>query len=150
MLEKYHFSTEVRVRLPETDAFGIVFHGYFYTYFDVARMDYIRNLGLMEHIRPTGGLTNTIVHASADFRSPARFDDVLVVHARISEFGTTSFVFEFAVTHKVENRRVAEGRTVHVILDEKTWRPTAVPESFRAVVRKFEGSGVVDRKPGGA
>jgi len=146
MLNPYHFSTEVRVRLPETDAFGIVFHGYFYTYFDVARMDYIRNLGLLDHIRPTGGMTNTIVHASADFRSPARFDDVLVVHARISKFGTTSFTFEFAITHKGENRLVAEGRTVHVILDEKSWRPVPVPESFRAVVRKYEGPGIVEGK----
>lgn len=144
MLDPFHFSTEVRVRLPETDAFGIVFHGYFYTYFDVARMDYIRNLGLMEHIRPTGGLTNTIVHASADFRSPARFDDVLVVHARIAKFGRTSFTFEFAITHKGENRLVAEGRTVHVILDEKSWRPLPVPESFRAVVRKFEGPNLAE------
>ncbi|HTF55637.1 MAG TPA: thioesterase family protein [Planctomycetota bacterium] len=147
MLDPFHFSTEVRVRLPETDAFGIVFHGYFYTYFDVARMDYIRNLGLMEHIRPTGGLTNTIVHASADFRSPARFDDVLVVQARISRFGRTSFMFEFAITHKGENRLVAEGRTVHVILDEKLWRPLPVPESFRAVVRKFEGPRLVEGGP---
>ena len=135
----YRFSTGVRVRLPETDAFGIVFHGYFYTYFDVARMDYIRNLGLMEHIRPTGGLTNTIAHASADFRSPARFDDELVVFARISGFGRTSFTFEFAIMNKADARLVAEGRTVHVILDEKTWRPTPVPESFRVAVRKFEG-----------
>jgi len=149
MLDRFHFATDVRVRLPETDAFGIVFHGYFYTYFDVARMDYIRNLGLMDHIRPTGGLTNTIVHASADFRSPARFDDVLVVHARISGFGTTSFSFEFAVVHKAENRLVAEGRTVHVILDERSWRPMPVPGSFKAAVRKYEGSGLVERPPEG-
>ena len=135
----YRFSTGVRVRLPETDAFGIVFHGYFYTYFDVARMDYIRKLGLMDHIRPTGGLTNTIAHASADFRSPARFDDELVVFARIAGIGRTSFNFEFAITNKADGRLVAEGRTVHVILDEKTWRPTPVPENFRDVVRKFEG-----------
>ena len=141
----YRFSTEVRVRLPETDAFGIVFHGYFYTYFDVARMDYLRKLGLMDHIRPMGGLTNTIAHASADFRSPARFDDELVVFARISGFGRTSFTFEFAITNKADGRLVAEGRTVHVILDEKSWRPTPVPESFRSAVRKFEGAGVKEK-----
>ena len=140
MNESFRFSTLVRVRLPETDAFGIVFHGYFYTYFDVARMDYLRNLGLIDHIRPTGGLTNTIAHASADFRSPARFDDELVVHAWISGFGRTSFTFQFAINNKADGRLVAEGRTVHVILDEKTWRPIPVPEEFKAAVRRFEGS----------
>ncbi len=135
------FSTEVRVRLPETDAFGIVFHGCFYTYFDVARMDYLRNLGVLDTISPTKGTTNTIVHASADFRSPARFDDLLVVQAAIPKFGTTSFEFTFKVIHKTENRLVAEGRTVHVVLDPATWRPTPVPAAFRERVEKFEERG---------
>ncbi len=76
----YHFSTEIRVRLPETDAMGIAFHGSFFTYFDVGRMDYLRNLGLTEANRPTKGFSNVVVHASCDFKSPARFDDPLVVH----------------------------------------------------------------------
>lgn len=132
------FSTDIRVRLPETDAFGIVFHGYFYTYFDVARMDYLRNLGVIDTISPSRGATNTIVHASADFRSPARFDDVLVVEATIPRFGTTSFEFRFRVTHKAENRLVAEGRTVHVVLDPATWRPVPVPRDFRDRIEAFE------------
>lgn len=122
-----------------------MFHGYFFTYFDVARMDYLRNLGVMDYIRPMGGASNVIAHASADFRSPARFDDVLVVHARIAEIGRTSVTFEFRIQHKAENRLVAEGRTVHVILDEKTWRPAPVPEGFRAAVRKYEGAGLRER-----
>jgi acyl-CoA thioester hydrolase len=135
----FHFSTEVRVRLPETDAFGIVFHGYFFTYFDVARMDYLRNLGVLDEISPARGTTNVIAHADADFRSPARFDDVLVVQARISGFGRTSFTFEFRVMHKAENRLVAEGRTVHVCLDPGTWKPAPVPAGFRERVKRFEG-----------
>ena len=140
----FRFSTDVRVRLPETDAFGIVFHGYFFTYFDVARMDYLRNLGLLDFIRPAMG-ANVIVRADADFKSPARFDDVLVVHARIMELGKTSFTFGFQVTHKREARRVAEGRTVHVKIDEKTWKPVPVPEEFREAVRAFEREGLVER-----
>lgn len=135
----FHFSTEVRVRLPETDAFGIVFHGYFFTYFDVARMDYLRNLGILEYISPAGGTTNVIAHSSADFRSPARFDDQLVIQARITGFGATSFTFEFRVIHKSENRLIAEGRTVHVVLDPKNWRPAPVPAEFRKRVQQFEG-----------
>lgn len=134
----FSFSTEVRVRLPETDAFGIVFHGYFFTYFDVARMDYLRNLHALDFISPSRGVTNVIVHSSADFRSPARFDDVLLVAARISGFGTTSFTFEFRVMHKQENRLVAEGKSVHVILDPKTWKPIPVPAEFRRLVSAYE------------
>ena len=141
----FHFSTEIRVRLPETDAMGIAFHGSFFTYFDVGRMDYLRNLGLTEANRPTRGFSNVVVHASCDFKSPARFDDPLVVQVRISEIGRTSFRFDFQITHKSENRPVAQGCSIHVALDEKTWKPIPVPEDFRATIQKYEGSSLVVR-----
>ncbi len=141
----YHFSTEIRVRLPETDAMGIAFHGSFFTYFDVGRMDYLRNLGLTEANRPTKGFSNVVVHASCDFKSPARFDDPLVVQVRISEIGRTSFRFEFHITHKRENRLVAQGCSVHVALDETTWKPISVPEDFRKVIQAYEGTSLAVR-----
>jgi len=133
------FSTEIRVRLPETDSLGVVYHGCFLTYFDVARMDYLRGLGLLEQFRK-GESLNLVVHASADFRSPARFDDVLVVHVRVRRIGDTSVHFEFQVTRKADGRLVAEGRSVHTFIDSKSWQPTRVPDVFRTAVQSFEGS----------
>ena len=135
----FKFSIEVRVRLPETDAMGIVFHGYFYTYFDVARMDYLRNLHLLDSFR-TGESKNLVAHASADFRSPARFDDILVIHARVSDIGNSSITFGFRVNHKGEARLVAEGKSVHVMIDPATWKPVRVSDGFRRAVRAFEGT----------
>jgi len=134
----FRFSSEIRVRLPETDALGVVYHGYFLTYFDVARMDYLRGLGLLEQFR-SGQSLNLVVHASADFRSPARFDDVLVVHARVRRIGDSSVTFDFRVDQKADGRLVAEGRSVHSFIDTATWAPRRVPEEFRAAVRAFEG-----------
>lgn len=142
----FNFSTELRVRLPETDAFGIVFHANFFIYFDVARVDYLRNLDALRFISPENARNNALVHANADFRSPARFDDILVVHARISEIGTSSFTFEFVTTNKAENRLVATGRTTLVVLDETTWKPIPVPAEFRELIRKFEGNSLAERK----
>ena len=80
-----------------------------------------------------------IAQSNADFVSPARFDDVLVISARITEIGRTSFQFEFEVRHKTENRITARGKSVHVVLNEKEWKPIPVPEDFRKLVRGFEG-----------
>ncbi|MBV8878369.1 MAG: hypothetical protein JO332_00255, partial [Planctomycetaceae bacterium] len=66
----FKFCTDIRVRLPETDSLGVVYHGCFLTYFDVARMDYLRGLDLLEQFRK-GESLNLVVHASADFKSPA-------------------------------------------------------------------------------
>ena len=140
----FRFSTEIRVRLPETDALGVVYHGYFYTYFDVARMDYLRELGLLEEFRK-GESLNLVVHTSADFRSPARFDDVLIVHARIRAIGDSSVSFDFEVDLQSDGRRIAEGRSVHAFIDPKTWTPLRVPESFRKAVRAFEGDSLEEK-----
>ncbi|MBI3271708.1 MAG: acyl-CoA thioesterase [Planctomycetes bacterium] len=139
MPDDFHFSTEVRVRLPETDAMGIVFHGCFFTYLEVGRMDYLRNLGLNENNKPIKGFDNVVAHAACDFESPARFDDPLVVHVRIAEIRRTSFRFEFRIVHKMRNQLIARGESVHVALDGATWTPLPVPEAFRRAIQAFEG-----------
>jgi len=140
----FRYSSEIRVRLPETDALGVVYHGYFLTYFDVARMDYLRALGLLERFR-SGESLNLVVHASADFRSPARFDDVLVVRVRVRKIGDSSVTFDFRVEQKADGRLVAEGRSVHSFIDSATWAPTRVPEEFRAAVRAHEGPALEEK-----
>lgn len=125
------------MRLPETDAMGVVFHGNFFTYLEVGRVDYLRNLGLGEGTRPIRDFDNLVVRAACDFRSPARFDDPLVVHVRIAAIGRTSFRFAFRIVHKREGRLVAEGESVHVAVDG-SMRPIQVPDGFRRVVEAFE------------
>jgi acyl-CoA thioester hydrolase len=146
----FSFSTEVRVRLPETDAMGIVFHGVFFTYLEVGRMDYLRNLGLSgSHAQPIRDFDNVVARACCDFRSSARFDDALVVHVRIAEIRRTSFRFEFLITHKREARVVAEGHTVHVAIDRANGRPMPVPAAFRAAIEAFEGQALGNESPPG-
>lgn len=143
MPDLFHFSTEVRVRLPETDAMGVVFHGAFFTYLEVGRTDYLRNLGLAgSHAQPIRDFANLVARATCDFRSSARFDDPLVIYVRIAAIGRTSFTFAFRIAHKQEARLVAEGSTVHVAIDPTSAKPILVPEAFRARVRSFEGSGL--------
>ena len=134
----YHFHTEVRVRLPETDAMGIVFHGNHFTYLEVGRVDYLRNLGLSEGIRPIRDFENVVVSAHLDFESPARLDDEIMIDVRVGEIRTSSFRFEFRLRHKRENRVIAVGYTTHCAIDED-FRPIPVPEGFRRTVAAFEG-----------
>ena len=136
--DPFHFHTEVRVRLPETDAMGIVLHGNFFTYLEVGRVDYLRNLGLSEGVRPIKQFDNVVAAAHLDFRSPARLDDPLTIDVRMREPGDTSFRFEFRITHKQENRLVAEGHTTHVAIGAD-FLPVRVPDDFRAIVGSFEG-----------
>ncbi|MFQ5504427.1 MAG: acyl-CoA thioesterase [Planctomycetota bacterium] len=136
--EPYHFHTEVRVRLPETDAMGIVFHGHFFTYLEVGRVDYLRNLGLSEGVRPIKDFENVVVSAHLDFKSPARLDEPILIDVRTREIRTSSFTFDFRLRHKKENRLIAAGYTVHCAVDD-AFRPMRVPGPFRRAIAAFEG-----------
>ena len=134
----FPFRTEVRVRLPETDAMGIVFHGNYFTYLEVGRVDYLRNLGLSEGIRPIKDFENVVASAHVDFKAPSRLDDPLTIDVRVREIGETSFTFEFEIRHRQRNQLVATGYTTHVAIDGN-FQPMRVPDDFREVIAAFEG-----------
>lgn len=133
----FHFNTEVRVRLPETDAMGIVFHGNYFTYLEVGRVDYLRNLKLSEGLRPIKSFENVVVAAQLDFKSPARLDDCITIDVRTREIKKSSFTFEFRLRNKRTNRVIAVGYTTHCAINE-AFAPIAVPEEFRKVIAEFE------------
>ena len=138
-LNQYGFSTELRVRLSETDAVGIVFFGRFGTYFDVGRMDYLAHLGLNRLDGPVRDLIpGAVVAHSARFHSPARYNDILVLHVRVARIGETSYTFHFLATNKQDRRLVVTGELTLVWMNE-AFEPIRVPDVFRQAVREFEG-----------
>ncbi len=134
----YNFNTEIRVRLPETDAMGVVFHGNYFTYLEVGRVDYLTNLGLCEGNRPISEFENVVVSAHLDFKSPARLNEKLIIDIRTGQIKKSSFTFEFRIRHKSENRLVAAGYTAHCAIDDQ-YRPIPVSDHFRKVISNFEG-----------
>ena len=137
-LNDYGFSTEIRVRLSETDAVGIVFFGSFASYFDVGRMDYLANLELERFEGAVKGLIpGAVVQQQAYFHSPARYNDTLNMHVRIAAIGTTSYTFHFMVNQKRNRQLVATGSLKLVWLDAR-FRPVEVPDDFRTVIDGFE------------
>jgi acyl-CoA thioester hydrolase len=134
-----HF-TELRVRFAETDAQGVVYHSNYLVYCEVARTEYFRQLRSSED-RPEELLRyeSLLARAECDYRSPARFDDVLRVWTRVERIGRTSFTFGYRVVHE-SGRLVCEAKTVQVLLDRATGRPTPLPAAFIERVRQFDGA----------
>jgi acyl-CoA thioester hydrolase len=138
-LNAYGFRTEVRVRLSETDAVGIVFFGSFATYLDVGRMDYLQNLDLQAmHGAVRDLIPGAVVAQSIRYLRPARYNDELVIHVRVAHIGHTSYTFHFLFAHKRTREKVATGRLTLVWMDD-AFRPMRVPDAFRETVRAFEG-----------
>ncbi|MCB9557933.1 MAG: acyl-CoA thioesterase [Deltaproteobacteria bacterium] len=136
--QAFHFSTELQVRLPETDAMGIVFHGNYFTYLEVGRVAYLSNLGFVEGPKPIKDFDNVVVASHLDFRSPARLNDILVIDVCISAMSNSSFTFSFRLRQRVSNQLVAEGYTTHCAIGDD-FRARTIPEHFRQAIEAFEG-----------
>ncbi len=122
-------SHRLRVRYAECDPLGIVFNANFFLYFDIAFTELWRAAGLSYAELAGQGVETAVLEATARFRSPARFDDVLDVHAAVERLGRTSMVTDYRITR--EDVLISEGRLVHVFVDRATHEKREIPAEVR-------------------
>jgi acyl-CoA thioester hydrolase len=141
----FKYSALARVGFSDTDAQGIVYYGRYMPFFDLARVEYTRHLGLLFHAY--GDCQFVMRAASVEYHAPARFDDLLEVFVRTRRIGRTSVTTAYAV-HRVEDEAfMCEAEQTLVFVDLAARRPVQVPESYRLPVRNFEGGDL--EEPGG-
>ena len=123
-MSEYAFSARTRVGFSDTDAQGVVYYGRYNPYFDFARVEYLRSLGLLH-----GG--EFVMRANdVEYFAPARFDDELDIHVRVVRIGTTSITYEFAAYLADGTLAVTAHQTL-VNIDSATRRPVPVPDDYR-------------------
>jgi len=145
---KFKFKTEIRVRNYEVDWQGIVHNAVYLLYFETGRIEYFRALGLridLESIKH--GNRMVLVRNEINYRAPAKFDDLLDVHTRISAIRNTSYVMEGLLLVHRSDKLIGENVAVHVWLDPTTDRPKTISDTFRKAVQQFEGDSVVIEWP---
>jgi acyl-CoA thioester hydrolase len=134
----FHFHTEVRVRFAETDAQGIAHHSNYPVWFEVARIAYLeRHAGGYQRLRDLG-LEVLVLEVHVRHLQPARFDDMLRIHARCLDVKGARFRYEYEVER--DGTVVADGSTAHATVDAAGLRPTRVPEWLQQAIRVAESS----------
>ena len=84
----FRYSAVTRVWFSDTDAQGVVYYGRYLPYFDHARTEYHRHLGMSG---PSVGGAEFVMRASTvEYHAPARFDDLLEIFVRLARIGRTS------------------------------------------------------------
>lgn len=135
----FRFSARTRVGFSDTDAQGVVYYGRYNPYFDLARVEYLRSLGLLH--RDDAG--DFVMRANdVEYFAPARFDDELEIHARVSRIGRTSVTFEFAAHRIPDDTLMVTAHQTLVYVDVRERRPLPVPDGYRAAVQELEGADV--------
>ncbi len=135
----FRHHAEVRVRFAETDAQGVVYHSNFLIYCEVARVEYFRAMHGDSPWRNDRGYETVLAHAACDYRSPARFDERLLIWTRLAKVGTSSLTFEYKIC-KPDGTLVCDANTVQVAVDKQTRKPTPFPPELAARLRAFETS----------
>ena len=126
-MEGFTFSTDVRVRFADTDAQGIAHNASYLVWFEVARVEYLRAYaGGYQSLRDLG-IEALVLESFCRYIVPARFDDLLHVHARVIELRGARFRYEYAIVRE-DGTLMAEGWTAHACVDARTFKPTRVPE----------------------
>ena len=132
------FTSEVsiRVRYAETDRMGYVYYGNFATYFEVARVEALRQLGFSYKEMEDEGIIMPVLDFHIKYFKPALYDDLLTIKLFIAHMPTTRIHFEYETLNE-KNELLNKGTTTLVFVSKETMRPCHAPEHFIAAFKKY-------------
>lgn len=133
MSERYA-SLQYRVPYADTDQMGVVYYGNYLTYFERARGELLRNLGLTYREIEARGFGLPVLSAYVNYKSPARYDDLLEIRGWLGERRAVRIQVNCAVYRNGE--LLAEGHTVHAFVELAAMRPTRIPPE---IAELFDG-----------
>ena len=127
----YTADIQLRVRYAETDQMGYVYHGNYAAYFEVARTEAFRQLGIRYRDLESQGVGMPVGELHTRFRRPARYDDLLTIRVLLRELAENSRVkFEYEIRNEADEL-LTEGFTLMVFVNATTGRPVPIPASVR-------------------
>ena len=140
----FRFMTTVRVRWMECDAQGIVYNGAYLGYLEIGQAEYYRNLGFAIYIIPQSGYFDfAVVKSTQEFKAPAKVDEIIELHVRVSKIGNTSLTLNLEIYPEGSARLLTSIETVYVGYDAATESSRPVPDAIRQLVTHFEETGDV-------
>ena len=124
--------TQIRVRYKDTDTMSVVYYGNYLTYFEVARVEYLRQRDLpMSEVDRR--IHMPVVEAFVKYLKPAKLDDLLEVTSRVSLRKRASFTFSYEIRNEAKEL-VATGFTRHACWDPATAKMIAMPDWLKEIM----------------
>ena len=128
----------------ECDAQGIVYNGAYLGYLEIGQAEYYRNLGFAIYVIPKRGYFDfAVVKSTQEFKAPAKVDEIIELHVRVSKIGNTSLTLNLEIYPEGSDRLLTEIETVYVGYDAATESTKRVPDDIRRLVTHFEETGEV-------
>ena len=133
------FTTTIRVRYAETDQMGVAYYANYFVWCEVGRVELLRQLGFeYKQMEIEHACHLPVVDASCRYKSPARYDELIVIETRVAALRSSviKFAYRLLCTRGSASEPVllAEAETVHVVVDREMIK-CALPEPYFSVIR---------------
>jgi acyl-CoA thioester hydrolase len=119
-------SISIRVRYAETDAMNFVYYGNYATYFEVARVELMRKLGLSYRAIEEMGVWMPVIDFHIHYFKPAQYDDEVTIHVKVDTMPSVKMVFHYESF--VDNVCINRAETTLVFVDALSKKPQRCPE----------------------
>src|SRR5712692_7517658 len=139
------YSVRLRARFAETDGLRIVHHTAYFVWFEVARTELLRSIGLPYTEIQKRGFNTPLVEAFANYKAPARYDDEVEVKIWAGKIGRSSLRMEYEVTKLPGGELLCTGHTVHVLIGGDG-KPKKIPDDLRERLSSWSSKGRPTRR----
>jgi len=131
--------SRLRVRYAETDQMGIVYHSNHFVWFEVGRVELLRQLGFSNRdMERDDNCHMAVVDARCRYRAPATYDDEIIVRTHLKNVRESLVHFGYELVRVSDGLLIAEGETTHIAIDGDK-KITAFPEKYMSVLRAAAG-----------
>jgi acyl-CoA thioester hydrolase len=128
---------EVRVRYSETDQMGVVYHGNYIPYFEIGRVEWLRNKGISYKTMEENGIALPIVSMNINYKKPARYDELLTVHTVFKSQSSVKVEFDCAIYNE-SNELLTTAQFILVFVLLKTGKPVSPPDNILQLFKAME------------
>lgn len=131
--------TRLRVRYAETDQMGVVYHANHFVWFEVGRVELLRQLGFSyRDMEQSDGCFIAVVDARCRYKAPVRYDDEVIVRTQLKNVRESVIHFGYELVRADSGELLAEGETTHIVTDEEM-QARLLPEKYLNAFREAMG-----------
>lgn len=128
--------TQIRVRYAETDQMGYVYYGNYATYYEVARVETLRELGYSYKKLEDSGIMLPVLESKIKYIKPAKYDDLLTIRVKIPTLPNVRIFFEYEVLNE-SGTLINIGETTLVFVGKESGKPCRMPDEMEALFTRF-------------
>ena len=125
---------QVRVRYSETDQMGVVYHGNYIPYFEIGRVEWLRDKGVSYKLLEESGIALPIVSMHLNYKKPARYDDLLTVRTKFKSHSSVKIEFDCEI-HNENQELLTTAHFILVFVDINSGKPIAPPDYILEILK---------------